>query len=113
MRAMPHTTPPPGISLRAATASNNGAVGSTLTIGLPAGTQSGDVMVAFVVVRNASNTITPPAGWNLVLRLNSSSSLATASYVKVAGSSEPATHTWSFGAAGEASGGISSYIGGK
>jgi len=103
--------PPPGISLRAATVSNNAAGGSTLTIGLPAGTMSGDVMVAFVVVRTANNTITPPAGWNLVLRQNSSSSLATASYVKVAGSSEPASYTWSFSTSGEASGWIASYIG--
>ena len=68
-------------------------------------------MVAFVAVRQASNTITPPTGWNLVLRQNSSSSLATATYVKVAGSSEPASYTWSFGTAGEASGWIASYIG--
>jgi len=31
--------------------------------------------------------------------------------VKVAGSSEPASYTWSFGTAGEASGGIASYLG--
>src|SRR5260370_24135515 len=86
----PTPTPPPGggISLRAAATSNNDAGGPTLTIGEPAGTTSGDVMVAYVIVRTAGNTITPPAGWNLVLRKDSSSSIATASYVKVAGSSE-------------------------
>jgi len=68
-------------------------------------------MIAHVVVQTAGNTITPPDGWNLVLRQDSSSSIATATYVKVAGSSEPATYTWSFSAAGEASGGIASYIG--
>ncbi len=46
-----------------------------------------------------------------MLRQDSSSSLATATYVKVAGSSEPASYTWSFNTAGEASGGIASYIG--
>jgi len=108
------TTPPPqtgSISLRAAAIGNNGAGGSTLTIGLPAGTQSGDVMVAHVVVQTAGNTITPPAGWNLVLRKDSSSSFSTVSYVHVAGSTEPASYTWSFGTAGQASGGIASYIG--
>src|SRR5439155_441598 len=30
---------------------------------------------------------------------------------KVAGASEPATYTWSFGTAGQASGGVGSYIG--
>jgi len=111
--ATPTPTPSPGgsISLRAAAAGTNGAGGSTLAIGLPAGTQSGDVMVAHVVVRTAGNTITPPAGWNLVLRQDSGSSISTASYVHVAGSSEPTTYTWSFGTAGQASGGIASYMG--
>ncbi len=106
-------TPPPGggISLRAATSGNNGNGGANLTINLPAGTTSGDVMVAHVIVQTAGNTITPPAGWNLVLRQDSASSISTASYVKVAGASEPASYTWSFGTAGEASGGIASYIG--
>src|SRR5712692_4234849 len=108
----PTPTPPPGgISLRAAAIGNNGGGGSTLTIGLPAGTQSGDVMVAHVVVHPAGNVITAPAGWNLVLRQDSSSSISTVSYVHVAGSTEPASYTWSFGTSGQASGGIASYIG--
>src|SRR6266496_1002052 len=113
--ATPTPTPTPqpggGISLRAAAIGNNGGGGSTLTIGLPAGTTSGDVMVAHMIVRPAGNTITPPAGWNLVLRQDTASAISTASYVKVAGSSELASYTWSFGTAGEASGGIASYIG--
>src|SRR5260370_10485403 len=65
-RPTPPPPPPPGggISLRAAATGNNDAGGSTLTIGLPAGTTSGDVMVAHVIVRTAGNKITPPAGWN-------------------------------------------------
>src|SRR5437868_1910288 len=47
----------------------------------------------------------------LVLRQDTGSSISTATYEKVAGASEPATYTWSFGTAGEASGGIASYIG--
>src|SRR6266704_476099 len=106
-------TPPPtgGISLRAAATGNNGAGGSTLIISTPAGTASGDVMVAHVVVQTAGNTITAPAGWSLVLRQDSSSAISTVSYVKVAGSTEPASYTWSFGTSGQASGGIASYIG--
>src|SRR5258708_40272881 len=68
-------------------------------------------MVAFVVVRQANNTITPPAGWIRVQQQNTSSSLATATYEKVAGSSEPTNYTWSFSISGEASGWIASYIG--
>ncbi len=68
-------------------------------------------MVAHVIVQTAGNTITSPSGWNLVLRQDSSSSIATVTYVKVAGSSEPASYTWSFSTAGQASGGIGSYTG--
>src|SRR5260221_1875088 len=95
--ATPTPTPPPppggGISLRAAATGNNDAGGSTLTIGLPAGTTSGDVMVAHVIVRTAGNKITPPAGWNPVLRQDTSSSIATASYVKVAEIARPHGYT--------------------
>jgi hypothetical protein len=68
-------------------------------------------MIAYVVVQTAGNTITSPPGWNLVLQQDTSSAISTATYVKVADSAEPATYTWSFGTAGEASGGIASYIG--
>src|SRR5260221_1938954 len=61
--------------------------------------------------RPSANLIAPPPGWNLVLRQDSASAIATATYVKVAGSSEPASYTWNFGKAGEAIGGIASYIG--
>ena len=105
------TTQPGAISLRAAASGNNGSGGSTLTLSAPAGIQSGDVLVAHVVVRSAGNVITPPAGWGLVLRQNSTGSIATAAYVKVAGASEPASYTWSFGTAGQASGGIAAYTG--
>src|SRR6266566_6923993 len=111
----PTSTPTPqpggGIALRTTAAGNNGAGSSTLTIGLPAGTQSGDVMVAHLIVQTAGNSIAAPPGWNLVLRQDSASAIAIATYVKVAGSSEPASYTWNFGKAGEALGGIASYIG--
>src|SRR5260221_1740313 len=63
----PTPTPPPGvITLRAAAIGNDDFGGSSLTIELPAGTQSGDVMVAHVIVQAARIIITPPAGWKLV-----------------------------------------------
>src|SRR5260370_22970784 len=78
----PTPTPPPaGITLRAAAIGNNGAGGSTLTIGLPAGTQSGDVMVAHVIVRTANNTITPPATDKMSLRQNTTPTIFTAADV--------------------------------
>src|SRR5205823_9851926 len=67
-------TPPPGggISLRPTAPGNNSVGGSSLTLGLPAGTSSGDVLVAFVIVQTAGNTITPPPGWNPVIRQDTS-----------------------------------------
>ena len=105
------TSSPGAISLRAAVSSNNGTGGSALTINTPAGTQSGDVMVAHVVVRTAGNAIMVPTGWNLVLRQDRGSSISTATYEKVAGASKPTSYSWNFGTAGQASGGIGSYIG--
>ncbi len=107
----PTPTPTGAIGLRAASAGNNGAGGSSLTLWTPAGTTSGDVMVAHVIVQTAGNKITAPAGWNLVLRQDTSSAIATVTYVKVASATEPASYTWSFGTAGQASGGIASYVG--
>jgi len=107
------TTSPPssGIWLRAGASANNGAGGSSLSVTAPVGTSSGDVMLAFVIVRTAGNVITPPTGWSLVLRQDSGSSISTATYVKVAGAAEPASYSWSFGTAGEASGWIADYVG--
>ena len=107
----PTPTPPSGISLRSQAANNNGGGSSSLTLNVPNGTQSGDVMVAHVAVRSAGNTITAPSGWTQVVRQDTSSSLSTVAYEKVAGSSEPSNYTWSFGTSGEASGAIGSYIG--
>ncbi len=107
----PTPTPPAGISLRSQAANNNGGGSSSLTLNVPQGTTSGDVMVAHVAVRTAGNTITAPSGWTQIVRKDTGSALSTVAYWKVAGSSEPSSYTWSFGTSGEASGGIGSYIG--
>jgi hypothetical protein len=104
-------TPPSGISLRSSSANTSGGSSSSLVLNVPAGTQSGDVMVAHVVVRTAGNTITVPTGWTQIVRQDTGSALSTVAYYKIAGSSEPSSYTWTFGTAGEASGGIGSYIG--
>ncbi len=111
---LPTNTPTPstsGITIHGATSANNGTGSSTLTINKPVGTQSEDVMVAHIVVRIAGNTITVPSGWNQILRQDSSSSISSATYWKLATTNEPTSYTWSFGTAGEASGGIASYTG--
>ena len=81
----PTLTPTPGIPptrtdimLRTTTSGNNGAGASTLTLNAPAGLLGGDVLVAQVVVRGATTTITPPAGWSLIRRDQSTGSIAVA-----------------------------------
>jgi len=103
--------PTVGISLRAASSGNNAGGSSTLVINKPTGTTNGDIMVSHVIVNTAGNTITVPTGWTLIKRQDSPSSISTATYWKSAGSSEPASYTWSFSTSGEASGGIASYSG--
>lgn len=90
------------------------ATTSSLTINVPAGASSGDVMIASVAVNPSSVTITAPAGWTLIRQTaqgaGNSSRLAT--YYRVAGASEPASYSWTLnGAHAGAVGGIMSFSG--
>jgi hypothetical protein len=109
------STPAPtvalNISLRAVSFGNNGAGTTSLTLNTPAGVLTGDVMVAHVVVRATSTVITPPGGWVLIRRDNTTSSIGVALYYKIASASEPAGQTFTFSSAEQASGGIGAYSG--
>jgi hypothetical protein len=85
-----------------------------LSIAKPAGTVTDDVMIASIAVRPHTVTLTPPAGWTLVRRLDNSnaSSNSLAVYSKVAGSSEPGSYTWTVGAGHTGvAGGIQTFAG--
>lgn len=90
------------IAHRASASAN--ASGTTLTITKPAGTVSGDVLVAFL--NTTSSSPTAPSGWTLV----TSSLLGDFIYLKVAGGSEPASYAWTSGSV-TWSGGISCFSG--
>jgi hypothetical protein len=90
------------------TASNLRA--TTLEIGSPAGVVAGDVMIAVVDVRGTP-AITPPAGWSLIRVDDVPTTMRQAVYVRVAGASEPATHTWTFSKIQSAVGAILAYSG--
>jgi hypothetical protein len=77
---------------------------------VPLGVQTGDFLIAQVVVNSASTIITPPTGWNLILAAKSSSSIAESTFYKVATGSEPVSYTWTFNSSQPATGGIESYI---
>lgn len=86
-----------------------------LSIAQPAGTSSGDVMVATIAARPSSITVTAPSGWTLVRQVvqSSGSTLSLQTYYKVATSSEPSSYTWTMSTSGfvGASGGILSLSG--
>ena len=90
---------------------NNAAGSTSLTINAPAGVLANDVMVAHLVVRGSTTVITPPAGWTLIRRDNTGSSIGVALYDKIATAAEPTSYTWTFNSAQQASGGIVAYSG--
>lgn len=99
------------LSFIAASSGNNGGGATTLVLSVPASTLDGDIMIATVTVRGGTGTtITAPAGWNLIRRVDSTTTLAAqATYWRKA-ASEPASYTWTI-SSNKASGGIETYRG--
>jgi hypothetical protein len=98
-----------GIAFRAASSAGNAST-TSLTIPAPAGVQPGDVELA-VVDDRGSQALGVPSGWTLVRSDQSGYTIKQDVYVHVAGASEPASYTWSYGTAAGASGGIVAYSG--
>jgi len=98
-------------AFRAATSA--ATTGTTLNIGKPAGVAANDMLIASIGVRPSSASLTPPAGWILVRRVDnaSDSSNSLAVYRKLAGASEPASYSWSVGGASATAGGIQAFFG--
>ena len=84
-----------------------------LGVATPAGTVSGDVLVASIAVRPSTATITPPSGWTLVRRVDNTTGNSTslALYTRVATAGEPASHTWSFSTSIGSAAGIAAFYG--
>lgn len=86
-----------------------------LVVDKPAGVVEGDVMIAFLATIQDQTTITGPSGWTQLFpttadTTNSPHCQMTA-WIKVAGSSEPSTYTFSWDVAGGAVAGIVAYSG--
>ena len=95
--------------MSAASAFTNGA--TTLSIPVPAGVQQGDVLVAAIGVRG-NPTITPPAGWTLVVNTPNGTTMRQAAFVHVVGATaEPSSYTWTFSVSQPAAGGMAAYSG--
>lgn len=103
--------PPPssGIAFRSASSGTNSATAS-IVLARPAGVTAGDVLMAAVTTRGVP-TIPAPSGWATVLETRNETIMQQVVFVRVAGSSEPDSYTFSFAKAVSATGGILAYSG--
>lgn len=90
----------------------NGTNPTVLTMNVPAGTTTGHVMVAGIYGNYLADTLTVPAGWNLINQTSAndfSSQKKMNMYWRAATSAEPATYSWSINANRYARGFILTY----
>ena len=73
------------------TQANDGSTG-TLILTKPAGTTTGDLILAVVQVFFASSSATPPSGWSTAVSVGATYKLYV--FWKIAGASEPTTYTF-------------------
>jgi hypothetical protein len=71
---------------------------SAISLGLPSGFHSGDILVAQIIVYDGSAADVPatPSGWTSIRHdaISNGNKLTSWLYYKVAGASEPASYTW-------------------
>jgi hypothetical protein len=100
------------ITFHGASGANTGSGATSITFAKPSGVATNDVMLVQIVANGAAgNVYTPPTGWNLIRRDNTSVLIGDALYYKVATASEPASYTFGFSSLQPASGGIVAYGG--
>ena len=66
---------------------------SSIELGTPTEVRAGDLLVAAIEVRGKPS-ITAPAGWRRIRIDGDDATVALATYVRVAGTDEPANHRW-------------------
>jgi len=92
---------------------SNGANANRITVNVPAGTRTNDVMLAGVTLRSNA-TVTAPGGWTQVLNtLNTAggNSLRTVLFYRVVIGAEPASYTWNLSASVRTAAIIATYRG--
>jgi hypothetical protein len=106
----------PAITHRVSRTSNNGTAGaSSITLTLPTGVATRDLLVAQISARGGSSmSIATPAGWTAGPNATNGANVRQAIFYKVAGTTEPASVTFTFGGGTrQAVGGIAAYYGVK
>lgn len=103
---LPSSASATSISYRSGSKAYNASGVSSLTVTKPSGAASGDLLLAFVEIRGDKSISSAPSGWTLLAAAsgntgstNNDAKLAT--YYKVAGSSEPASYTWTQASSGD------------
>jgi hypothetical protein len=72
----------------------------------------GDLMIASIAVNGGNSAvITPPFGWQQIVRTDNDVNLSLVSYYKLVGSSEPTAYVWTINGQTTAEGGITPYSG--
>ncbi len=79
---------------------DSGSAVATVTVGLPSGVASGDVLITQILIYDgsASNVPSAPGGWSMLRHDNLSSNgnqMTSWLYYHVAGGSEPGSYSWS------------------
>lgn len=89
-----------------------GAAVASISVDVPAGIAVGDILLAQIAVRGGSDTtVTPPAGWSVVLTHNRGTTLQQAIFYRIADGSEAASYDFDFSPNQRASGGMLAYRG--
>ncbi len=103
------------LALRNGSAANIGSVrAASLAVPIPAGTVSGDILVAFISTNSAANTCSTPAGWTQdpSSPVTASAGAFIACFYKIATGFDT-TPTFNFNATRSACGWIGAYLGGN
>ncbi|HEY0191491.1 MAG TPA: hypothetical protein VGC42_10250, partial [Kofleriaceae bacterium] len=104
----------PAVSTVAYRASSTGSAlnATSLTLAKPAGTATGDVLLARITNRNQVGAVlTTPAGWTVLRSDQSASQLKTWIAWKVAGASEPTSYAFGVSVASNVAGSLSAFSG--
>ncbi len=103
-------TPIPTFRAVSTASTPGGTGGTTLAVSRPAGTQTGDLLVAAVTIRAGTTpAVTAPTGWTLVRDSVANSYLRLLTYWRTATGSDPTSWTWTLATAKPMAGTILAY----
>jgi Flp pilus assembly protein TadG len=109
---MSGSAPAGGVVSQVGVSSASAADASALTLAVPLGVVSGNLLLAQIGFEKGSDiVITPPVGWTLVRRTNNGADVGVAVYRRFAGAAEPADYGWNFNIQTQSAGAILAYSG--